>query len=230
MSLLRTCAVFAALLAAAQAQEQGSLAGTVEDSLKALMPGAQLILRGANGEVAQVYAGKRGEFRFSGLPPGNYSIRAEAPGFHSTTVEAVKVAGSAETTVRIVLEVGPIPSCEGEPVFRLDTTESASTEIVGVVETWASGPVENVSITVTGPKSKRPLASTSTDRTGRFVIPIQKPGMYTVTAHRDGHHDFIVTNVEVRQGMKTTFSSPLTNPECPSRGRCWPTGFTFVCL
>lgn len=230
MSLSRACIVCAVLLAAAQAQGVGSVAGTVLDPLRATIPDAQLRLIGTNGEAAQTRSGRDGEFRFSNVPPGIYSIAVTSPGFIAKTVAKVRVTSGSETTRRVVLAVVPVPNCNAGPKFRFDRIESASSEIIGAVvgevhndvTNFALTPAENVPITATGQKGNQPAASARTDMDGHFKLAIQNPGRYTVTAHQDGHADFIVKDVKVRRGRRITILETLPLGLCRAGDRCEP--------
>jgi hypothetical protein len=121
-----------ALLAAmsvesAYALESGNIQGYVEDETGAPIPGAEVVLGGA--EMAgdrRMTTGADGEFRFDQIPPGNYEITVL---FKGATVAraAVRVALSTTTTVPIPAKMGGI-SEELEVIgFKpvIDTTSSS---------------------------------------------------------------------------------------------------------
>jgi hypothetical protein len=243
MSLSRVCVVCAVFLAATQAQEVGSVWVTVEDPAGATAPGAQLTLRGTDGEVARGKSGREGQFRFRNLAPGTYSIEATSPWFANATADAIKVTRGAETAVWIVMQVGQIwkDGCESAPKTSFSPIQSTSSEIVGTVEGPPAGPgpyvkswtvrsVENVTITVTGPllidepqtKTGKPIASTLTDSEGHFKLAIQNPGRYNVTAHRDDYADFVVEDVEARKGQQTSIVPAIPMRFCPGTNHCEP--------
>ncbi|MGA2154447.1 MAG: carboxypeptidase-like regulatory domain-containing protein [Bryobacteraceae bacterium] len=231
MSLLRASIAFAVLLAAAQGQEVGSLAGTVVDPLRAVVPGAHLTLRGTAGEVAQTSSGKNGDFRFSNLAPGVYSVEAISPGLLTKTVAKIKVATGTERVVEIAMAVAAPPICDAGPRFSFDPIESNSAEIAGAVEVAGFRFAGNVLITAARRNNRGLVASTRTDKDGRFKLPIQGAGKYAVTAHEDGYADFIVEEVEVTKGHRTTINWNLALRLCPSRGRCRPEKyFVFDCM
>ncbi|MGA2040668.1 MAG: carboxypeptidase-like regulatory domain-containing protein [Bryobacteraceae bacterium] len=240
MSLLRACIACAVFLAAAQAEEVGSLAGVVTDLSGSVIPGAQLTLRGAAGEVARILSGGEGEFRFSSLPSGTYSINARAPGLVSMTLEDIRVEHD-KITVAIIMTVASRyqDNCDPGPKIKLDPIQPGFSEVTGVVEgpvpipspetrTWVPRPVENVLITAsgptllteTGPKHMGLVVSTHTDKDGRFTPPIQGPGLYTITAHRYGYADFIVDEVVASKGQRTTIRWHLPLEPCPSPDGC----------
>ena len=238
MSLSRACIACAVLLAAAQAEEVGSLAGTVVDQSGAGVSGVQLRLREIVGDRAQAQSGGRGEFRFSNLAPGIYSIEATASGFDSASAGPIRVPSRAEATVKIVMRLGREVSCDPGPRVRFDPIQSTSSEIDGVVEGPGSvpsgvkypiwGPRENVLVTATGPilltengrTSGGLVALTHTDKKGHFILAIQEPGMYTVTAHQDGYADFIVEDVVARAGQRAAIQWPIPLSFCPTAGHC----------
>ena len=77
-------ALLAALMPYAFAQSiiTGEISGTLSDQTGAVVPGGAVTLRSlASGETKSATSGKSGEFRFSLLRPGTYSVNATAKGF-----------------------------------------------------------------------------------------------------------------------------------------------------
>jgi hypothetical protein len=237
MSLSRASIAFAVLLAAAHAQEVGSLAGTVVDLSGYEVRGAQLRLLGTNGEIPQALSGGKGEFRFPKIAPGTYSIEATGSGFARATAQSIKVTGGAETTVKIVMKVAILERCDPGPKTKSAPIPSSVAEIAGVVKgPWPPAndsdwnPAENVLITATGPmlltetgpKSGGLAASTRTDKEGRFKLPIQEPGRYTIVAHQDGYTDFMVEDIVVKTGQRVTILPGLPLDVCLTWDGCAP--------
>lgn len=86
---------FAAITAHAQAA-RGALAGVVQDPSGARVPFCRVTaknLDGANQETTK--ANEAGEYQFSSIPSGRYSLEFAAPGFVLSKVEATLVAGAA---------------------------------------------------------------------------------------------------------------------------------------
>jgi hypothetical protein len=87
-SLFRSVCTLAALLAAPFAYSQtittADVVGTVSDSSGAVVPNAKVTLRFIDTQETRIETtGGAGQFRFSLLHPGNYTIAAEAPGLKS---------------------------------------------------------------------------------------------------------------------------------------------------
>lgn len=87
-------ALGAILLCAAQAWAAGIIAGTVKDSDGGVLPGVTVTLSAEFlGEPMVTYADGTGSFRFDGLTPGFYTLRAELDGFQPS-----------ETTLALVVD------------------------------------------------------------------------------------------------------------------------------
>jgi hypothetical protein len=99
--------ILIALLAGAQTQPAArgvTLSGSVQDQTTAILPGAQVILLASGGQVTVQTAATdgAGTFHFDRVPPGDYEIRAEFPGFKSASVK-VRVGARPPSPVTIVL-------------------------------------------------------------------------------------------------------------------------------
>ena len=62
----------------------------------------------ATGSTREALTNEAGAFRFSGLPPSNYSVTVAFPGFRSVTRPSVTLAVGGTTKVDFELDVGPI--------------------------------------------------------------------------------------------------------------------------
>jgi hypothetical protein len=83
--------------AAALGQSGLSMRGVAEDDTGAIIPRPQVTLKDTNNvEIGHTVANDLGEFAFTRLPAGDYSIEIEAPGFKKTQAKIKVVAGSAE--------------------------------------------------------------------------------------------------------------------------------------
>lgn len=99
-------ASFTAPVAQAQTNTTGAVAGTVQDATGAILPGAKVTVTSqATGAVHVVVSNAAGGYRVDQLPPGMYSISAEAPGFERT-VRAFEVSVGVVGTANFTLSVG----------------------------------------------------------------------------------------------------------------------------
>ncbi len=110
----RPCILSAALAAlfAVGAWSQTQLAtvsGAIADPSGAVVPGVSVtIFSQGTGLKRIVLTGTAGEFRFAGLPIGNYSLRLEKPGFQSQVREGVELNSAAEVSINSQLAIGDL--------------------------------------------------------------------------------------------------------------------------
>jgi hypothetical protein len=82
MNLIKLIEVFlaSALLAAPVWSQTATLRGLVTDESDAVVPGANVSLEGPGGLSRTGVSGNDGSYVFAALPPGDYTVRASAPG------------------------------------------------------------------------------------------------------------------------------------------------------
>ena len=112
----------------------GSIAGTVQDSTGAVIPGVTVTLSspGVIGGNQQIVTGERGTYQFSRLVPGKYGVKAELAGFKPSALENLTV--NADVTVRayLQLQVGAVTDAvtvTGESPL-LDTTSALNQAVL----------------------------------------------------------------------------------------------------
>ena len=100
-------AVCCSASAALAQSDSSSLSGAVSDSSGALLPKAKVTVHNnATNSVQVVTTNESGNFTLTNLPSGNYSVRIEATGFQTTTLQGVQVDPSVGRRVDVVLKVG----------------------------------------------------------------------------------------------------------------------------
>jgi Carboxypeptidase regulatory-like domain len=91
----------------AQSASTGALAGTVTDPSGAVISGATVTLTSlATSQVRTTTTDANGSYKFSLLPPGNYSVRFSASGFKTAEVPSVVVNVTETAGVDRSLEIG----------------------------------------------------------------------------------------------------------------------------
>src|SRR6185312_14950682 len=116
-------AVFAAISAiphVAQAQNVGSVRGTVTDPSSAVVPGATVVATG-NGVSRSAKSDGQGKYTLPNLPPGKYSIRADAPGFVTFLNQNYDVPGGQANSLDIALQIAQ----EAQQVSVQESTTAA---------------------------------------------------------------------------------------------------------
>ena len=87
--------------------DQGSITGTVLDPTGAVIPNAQVTLHNTDQGISlETKSGGGGEYTFSPVRVGHYSISVVAAGFSTTTQENLTVAVGQELQVNVSLQTG----------------------------------------------------------------------------------------------------------------------------
>ncbi|MGO9590114.1 MAG: carboxypeptidase regulatory-like domain-containing protein [Candidatus Acidiferrales bacterium] len=95
--------------ALAQSAGTGAIAGTVTDPSNRSVPKAAVTLTSlATGQTRTATTGPAGDYKFSLLPPGNYSLKFSATGFKTSTVPSITVNTTETATADQTLQVGAV--------------------------------------------------------------------------------------------------------------------------
>ena len=89
-------------------QTTGSIAGTVIDSNKAVVPNATVEITGAAGQKFTATTSSNGTYNVPAVPNGLYTVTITAPGFKTSIVSNVKVDIGTPATVDGALEIGSV--------------------------------------------------------------------------------------------------------------------------
>jgi Ca-activated chloride channel homolog len=91
------------------AEQHALLKGTVRDSSGAVIPGAIVsAINNATGKTTEVATNQAGQYTFSSLLPGKYSVTISSPGFSQEKLPALSVGASASKTVDSTLQIGSL--------------------------------------------------------------------------------------------------------------------------
>ena len=131
--LLATAAWFVVPAASVGQTFRGAISGTITDQSGAVVPGAQVTaVEAATNTAYKAVSSSAGEFGFSNLPLGSYTITVAASGFKSEKVDKVPVTAGETYTLPLKLAV----ASAGETVevtadaLTLDTvTDTQSTAL-----------------------------------------------------------------------------------------------------
>jgi len=162
-SSYRPCILSAALVAlfsvGAWSQTQlATVSGTITDPSGAVVPGVSVtIVSQGTGLKRSALTDTAGEYRFAGLPIGNYSLRVEKAGFQSQVREGVDLNSAVEVTINLQLAIGDISQ---------QTTVSAN----------AAG-IDNTTSTVAGLLPEQSLTELPLDNRDLFGAVALEPGV-----------------------------------------------------
>ncbi len=98
-NILYSAAAFILLSSAVFAQQQGSLAGQVQDSFGAALVGATVTVIASDATERTATTNDNGDFLFTGLPAGNYTVQIFAEGFQQFDGEVAIEAGRREQMI-----------------------------------------------------------------------------------------------------------------------------------
>jgi TonB family protein len=87
----------------------GSLAGTVRDPSGAVVPGCTVALTGVeNSGSYKLQTDATGQYQFSSIPAGNYTLEVRAPGFAAFKVDLLPLSAGNSAQINVNLQVGKI--------------------------------------------------------------------------------------------------------------------------
>jgi hypothetical protein len=128
MRILLIAAALAIVPTLATAQTlTGTITGVVTDAQDAVLPGVTVTLTGRTGSMTQV-SDENGVFRFIGLTPGPYSVRAELSGFRPYEEQNLDLGVGRTISLRPTLNLGGLTETvevTASPV-SVDTTTTAT--------------------------------------------------------------------------------------------------------
>jgi outer membrane receptor protein involved in Fe transport len=119
----------------AQETTSGSIAGEVLDSQGAVMPGATVTITSPQG-VKTLVTDSSGRFFAPFLPPGDYAVKVELPGFSPVERKNIAVRLGQRVSLDFTLKVGQVTETI-EVVGSAPTVDTSSTTIGGVLDSDA---------------------------------------------------------------------------------------------
>jgi hypothetical protein len=90
-----------------QGASRGNLGGVVVDSSGAVVEGAKVTITGPIGTDTRT-TGDQGDFLFSTLVPGAYTVKVEKDGFSAATVNNIQVVVNSTATIRVPIQPGAV--------------------------------------------------------------------------------------------------------------------------
>ena len=135
-----------------------TVSGTIADPTGAVIPGVSVtIVNQGTGLKRCGLTDTAGEYRFVGLPTGNYSLRLEKTGFQSQTRDGIQLTSAAEVMIDSRLAIGNI---------QQQTTVSA--DFTGIDKTTS---------TINEPLAEKSLTELPLDNRELFSAVALEPGV-----------------------------------------------------
>ncbi len=128
MLMMITLVSVAGILAQSQATA-ADLTGTVTDPNGAVVPGATITAKNSGTGISRsATSSESGEYQFIALPPGNYTVTAEAKTFKKVVISPVTLTIGQSSSLTIKLEVGGqdlVVNVSGADVDLVETTKTS---------------------------------------------------------------------------------------------------------
>jgi outer membrane receptor protein involved in Fe transport len=116
------------------AQYKAGVQGTIQDKSGAAVGSAKLTLTSQEtGVQHQATANDSGFYRFTELPPGNYTLTVEAASFQKKEIQAIAVNAEQIRGVDVTLEVGQVTQTVTVNGSTLPTLQSEDANISGTI-------------------------------------------------------------------------------------------------
>jgi hypothetical protein len=118
-------------LAYSQSKETGAIVGSVVDEENNPLPGVTVTISSPNlmGTRSEV-TGTDSSYRFPALPPGNYTVIAELPGFITVRQENVRISTAARLTIEFTMKLASLEEevtvIAESPTVDIKSSETAS--------------------------------------------------------------------------------------------------------
>ena len=114
--------------------DTGAIVGTVRDSSgAALVKAAITLTNAATGVVQTTASNDAGQYQFSAVPPGKYSVKSSAPGFGTQVQNDIEIHVQSRPSVDFNLSIGEVTQVlEVQSTAQLLQTQSA--DVGGVVQ------------------------------------------------------------------------------------------------
>jgi Carboxypeptidase regulatory-like domain/TonB-dependent Receptor Plug Domain len=145
-----------------------AVSGAITDPSGAVVPGVNVtVVSQGTGLKRSVLTDTAGEYRFAGLPIGNYSLRIEKAGFQSQVREGVGLNSAVEVTINSQLAIGDIAQ---------QTTVSANAAGIDSTTSTSAGLLPEQSLTEL-PLDNRDLFSAVTLEPGVAPNPSSSPSL-----------------------------------------------------
>jgi hypothetical protein len=132
------------LVCSAHAQYRASIQGVVTDPQGAAIAGATVTLQNLEtGQIQTATTNETGIYNFNGLPPSQYSIAVEKPGFKKKILDKVGVIAEQANAVNVALEIGEVSqsvtvSGDSTPLIDTETANGGGTVTAAQIQSLPS--------------------------------------------------------------------------------------------
>ena len=194
---------------AVAAQQPVAVRGKVQDSVSGRPLAGAIVGLGPSGSDRITRTDDAGEFAFSKVAPGSYSLTVKRLGYDPRT-RVVEVRPGMDSILVVMLRVSTLDT------VRIRATNQGIYGAVGTAE--GLRPLRSAVVQVIGGSGKL-----SVDSTGHFYIPIKAPGAYMVRAMSSGYQTQTMA-VTVRRDEGVEIALLLDSATTPESNR-WESAY-----
>jgi hypothetical protein len=129
------CLLLAIPLIVAAQSDVGSLTGTVTDNSGAVVQHATVELKDtATNHILTTTTNVTGQYTFSRVTPGTYTLTVKAPNFNTSVIGGLKMSVGKAATTNVSLQVGTVSQIvevQGAAVAQLQTQDASVGSVIG---------------------------------------------------------------------------------------------------
>jgi len=206
----------------------GSLTSKLIDITGAVVLQAHIKFESDRGDQYTAEPNSEGQFSFSRLIPGEYTLTASSRGFRNFTVRGIRIADGEQKTLPLLrLEIASM-GCSSEPVvdyIRFLDGETPTGDFGGRIQ-LDEGPMKGEPQSIAGAEVRAICGwdvicgTATTDQNGEFRLTGLKPGKFKLQITRKGLYSLTEAGYKVDAGHESIYS-PIYLEKC-FRGDCNP--------
>jgi hypothetical protein len=199
----------------------GAIGGVVQDPSGSVVPGASVMVTNiANGQTLNLTTDSSGRFQARGLPPGQYNVSFESPGFKRLIMNNVVVNSSRAANANVNLEVAnvsetvEITAADAQSAgFQVDGTSGGENSVLIDGQELSSLRQATLQALITGGKSGVEAAAEGGEVGDLFEYQIAQP----VTVRRD--RSALIPILQTRmEGERVSIYNEATHATRPMSG------------
>ena len=194
-----------------QSGEKGSIHGTVTDQSQAVVTGAAVSLSGGSAKK-ETQTNDKGEYSFSGLDPGTYTITVTAPNFALKTLDYITLSAGLDLTLDAQLEPA---AGKTEVNVESSTVGNVETENASVSGTITEKEVTSIGLNGRNFTQLVALAPGVSNQTGQDEAKVGVVGSvkYSVNGGRVEYNSFEIDGSDVlNTGLNGASSTLMVFP------------------
>ncbi len=197
---LFACTILAALATVCAAQSYyGGVRGTVTDQNGGALPGAKVTLRSeGTGEQRSTLTESAGDFVFSEVVPGAYTVVTEAPGFKRFEEKGVLVGTQQQVAMAVKMELGQVSE-------SIQVTESAP--LIEAATASQGQVIDNQQLTDLPNLGRNPFMMS---KLAQNVVPVGNPA-YNRMEDQSGSSQISIAGGPVRGNNYLIDGVPITD-------------------